>query len=102
MMIVSKLLSLGVLDKFSFPPPKNIAGFETVHLSGGSGHHEGRVEVFFNNTWGTVCDDYWGNDDADVLCRQMGYTDSLGAYGRAMFGQGRSEQKVNEYDRYYD
>lgn len=53
-------------------PPLTCSDGE-VQLVGGTGRHEGRVEVCFNETWGTICDDGWGVADAQVVCRQLGY-----------------------------
>ena len=54
-----------------------------------TGRYEGRVEVCFNNTWGTVCDDFWGTADAQVVCRQLGYsTENSIPFTNAYFGQG--------------
>lgn len=35
---------------------------------------EGRVEVCFNNTYGSICHNQWNDNDAEVVCRQLGYS----------------------------
>ena len=44
-----------------------------MRLVGGPNPSRGRVEVFYDNQWGTVCDDDFGNTDAAVICRMLGY-----------------------------
>lgn len=49
---------------------------EMVRLVGGANSRVGRVEICLNNTWGTVCDDNWDSSDAQVVCRQLNYSDA--------------------------
>ena len=60
-----------------------------MRLVGGSNPNEGRVEVLYNDVWGTICDDNWDTQDATVVCRQLGLpTANVQALGEAHFGQG--------------
>ena len=44
-----------------------------MRITGGSSPTIGRVEVCINSTWGTICDGYWNDRNAAVVCRQLGY-----------------------------
>ena len=57
-----------------------------VRLFGGDSENEGRVEIYYNNIWGTVCNTYWGSSDSDTVCRQLGYTGSTQNYHFTFFG----------------
>jgi len=45
-----------------------------IRLVNGSVANEGRVEICYNNQWGTICDDSFGSFEAAVVCRQLGYS----------------------------
>ncbi|XP_077887217.1 macrophage scavenger receptor types I and II isoform X1 [Ictidomys tridecemlineatus] len=69
---------------------------KTVRLVGGSGPHEGRVEIFHNGQWGTVCDDRWELRVGQVICRSLGYQGVQSVHKGAHFGQGTGPIWLNE------
>ena len=61
-----------------------------VRLEGGTSY-EGRVEVWCDSQWNTVCDDYWNLNDARIVCQQLGYRDVVKAHREAYFGEGSGQ-----------
>ena len=78
------------LIKFSCWPELSWS-FLGLKLFGGSWKGEGRVEIFYNGNWGTVCDDDWDMNDARVVCRQLGFPNVDSAPGSARFGTGSGQ-----------
>ena len=59
-----------------------------VRLADGNTPHEGRVELYYQCQWGTITGYDWGIEEANVICRQLGYPSASQAWRRHHFGLG--------------
>ena len=59
-----------------------------MRLRGGRTPNEGRVEIFINGQWGTICHDMFDINDARLFCRLLGYGNASLAVLGSTFGQG--------------
>ncbi|NXC72110.1 WC11 protein, partial [Anhinga anhinga] len=61
---------------------------EKLRVIGGEDGCSGRVEIWHQGSWGTICDDSWELADANVVCRQLGCGSAVSALSEAAFGEG--------------
>ncbi|CAH1239028.1 SSC5D [Branchiostoma lanceolatum] len=84
----SRILTLCEVQVFATPA--------SIRLVGGTSVSEGRVEVFHDKEWGTVCDDKFDVNDANVVCRQLGYDGATEARKKSAFGRGSGRIWLDE------
>ena len=70
-----------------------------MRLADGRSFREGRVEVYVNETWNTVCDDGWDLSDANVVCRMLGHPGAEAVPSPlSKFGPGTGEIILDDVD----
>ena len=67
-----------------------------VRVVGGENPGEGRVEVFHAGVWGTICHHHWNVNDANVVCRELGYARSLSFPGFSTFTGGAGRVRCHQ------
>ena len=56
------------------------------------------MEIFYNGSWGTVCDDHWDIKDAQVVCRELNYSTATSAPKNSLFGHGNGPIWLDEVE----
>ncbi|KAG7509550.1 hypothetical protein JOB18_047524 [Solea senegalensis] len=62
-----------------------------TRLVNGTHKCSGRVEVYHYGTWGSVCDDKWGLQEAAVVCREMNCGNAISVKYKAFYGSGHEQ-----------
>ena len=85
--------SLGYLSfvLFSSSNPLNTL----ARLVNGNSPSEGRVEVYHDGIWGTVCDHSWSSRESRILCQSLGFPDQVSTLYNAYFGEGTGAILLN-------
>ncbi|KAL4219778.1 hypothetical protein ACF0H5_020191 [Mactra antiquata] len=65
--------------------PLDVTG---IRLVNGNATSNGRVEIQSMETWGTICDDWFGMNEANTICRMLGIWPAVTYYGNARYGAG--------------
>ncbi|XP_059212966.1 deleted in malignant brain tumors 1 protein-like [Centropristis striata] len=62
-----------------------------LRLMNGTNRCSGRVEIYHNGQWGSICDDGWEMQEADVVCREMNCGTALSVKYKSFFGRGQED-----------
>ena len=62
-----------------------------VRLVNGPTKYEGRVELYHNGEWATVCDNGWDLNNAQVVCSELGLGQAINIKGNGFYGKGSGQ-----------
>lgn len=69
-----------------------------MRLRNGTHRCSGRVEIFHDGQWGTVCDDKWGMQEATVACRELNCGTAVAVKYKAFFGRGQDNVWLDDVE----
>ena len=61
---------------------------DDVRLADGDAPNQGRIEIYFNNTWWKLCSHQFHGDAFRTVCRKLGLSDQIREYRDSQFGNG--------------
>nr|XP_054748404.1 soluble scavenger receptor cysteine-rich domain-containing protein SSC5D-like [Lytechinus pictus] len=97
-MIEWTMLSAAFLPSLLLLQVVTISQGQNIRLQDG-GPTYGRLEILYNGEWGTVCDDNFGLEDAQVACRELGLDSLLtSVYGGSRYGPGTGQIWLDEVE----
>ncbi|XP_044130367.1 T-cell differentiation antigen CD6-like, partial [Bufo gargarizans] len=76
----------------------NCTDRSALRLAGSNGPCAGRVEIFMDGVWGSVCHNGWDALDAEITCQQINCGSALSALRGSYFGSGPPQIHRNEVD----
>jgi len=68
-----------LVDYFTAPVASGTLRLARGSLTSSS-YTSGRLEIYINGQWGTVCDDGWDSTNSRVACRQLGFVDAVSPF----------------------
>ncbi|XP_054474281.1 scavenger receptor cysteine-rich type 1 protein M130-like [Anoplopoma fimbria] len=69
-----------------------------IRLKNGTNRCSGRLEIYHNGQWGTICDDRWGMPEADVACRELNCGAALSVKYKSHFGRGQGQVWLDDLE----
>ena len=83
-------LACGLRDTYVFLPAaqEDVRLVNFANATGPGSQYEGRVEVYHEGEWGTICDNDWTFQDAIVACRMAGFSTAVRPVTSGYYGRG--------------